>query len=120
MAAKRILIVDDHQDNLDCVEAVLQGSFDVVTACGGEAALRTLERERFDALMLDLTMPDVDGFDVMQFVNDRLPELPVMLASALPDVERIAAQLGAKDWITKPFRTGLLPQKLRLLMSDGE
>lgn len=119
MAAKRILVVDDHQENLDCVEAILQGTFDVRTACGGEAALRTLERERFDALMLDLTMPDVDGFDVMSFVNDRLPDLPVMLASALPDVERIAAQLGAKDWITKPYRAALLPQKLRLLVNGN-
>lgn len=120
MATKRILVVDDHQDNLDCVVAILQGSFEVETACGGEAALRTLEREHFDALMLDLTMPDVDGFDVMSFVNDRLPDLPVMLASALPDVERIAAELGAKDWITKPYRPALLPQKLKLLVSHGE
>jgi CheY-like chemotaxis protein len=119
MAVKRILVVDDHQDSLDLVSEVLSHSFDVVLAHGGAEGLRTLERERFDALMLDLTMPDVDGFDVMQFVTKNLPELPVMLTSALPNVERIAKQLGARDWVTKPYRVQLLPQKLRLLTANG-
>lgn len=119
MTAKRILVVDDHQDSLELVREVLSETFDVVLARGGAAGLRSLEQERFDGLMLDLTMPDVDGFDVMQFVSKNLPDLPVMLTSALPNVERIAKQLGARDWVTKPYRIQLLPQKLRLLTADG-
>lgn len=115
MGVKRILVVDDHQDSLELVREVLSGTFDVVLARGGAEGLRSLEREQFDGLMLDMTMPDVDGFDVMQFVNEKLPGLPVMLTSALPNVERIAKQLGAQDWVTKPYRIQLLPQKLRLL-----
>jgi hypothetical protein len=42
-----------------------------------------------------------------------------MLTSALPNVERIAKQLGARDWVTKPYRVQLLPQKLRLLTANG-
>lgn len=119
MAVKRILVVDDHQDSLELVREVLSETFDVVLAHGGAEGLRSLERERFDGLMLDLTMPDIDGFDVMQFVTKNLPELPVMLTSALPNVERIAKQLGARDWVTKPYRIQLLPQKLRLLTANG-
>jgi CheY-like chemotaxis protein len=115
MGVKRILVVDDHQDSLELVREVLSDSFDVVLARGGAEGLRSLQQEQFDGLMLDLTMPDVDGFDVMQFVNEKLPGLPVMLTSALPNVERIAKQLGAQDWVTKPYRIQLLPQKLRLL-----
>jgi CheY-like chemotaxis protein len=115
MGVKRILVVDDHQDSLELVREVLSDSFDVVLARGGAEGLRSLSQEHFDGLMLDLTMPDVDGFDVMQFVNEKLPGLPVMLTSALPNVERIAKQLGAQDWVTKPYRIQLLPQKLRLL-----
>ncbi len=118
MGVKRILVVDDHQDSLDLVDQVLSGSFEVVLAHGGVEALRSLEREPFDGLMLDMTMPDVDGFDVMQFVREKLPDLPVMLTSALPNVERIAKQLGARDWVTKPYRIGLLPQKVKLLTSS--
>jgi putative two-component system response regulator len=118
MAAKRILVVDDHQDSLELVREVLSETFDVVLAHGGAEGLRSLEQEHFDGLMLDLTMPDVDGFDVMQFVTKNLPKLPVMLTSALPNVERIAKQLGARDWVTKPYRVQLLPQKLRLLTAD--
>ncbi len=116
---KRILVVDDHQDSLDLVDQVLSSSFEVVLAHGGMEALRSLARERFDGLMLDMTMPDVDGFDVMQFVRDKLPDLPVMLTSALPNVERIAKQLGARDWVTKPYRVGLLPQKVKLLTANA-
>lgn len=118
MGVKRILVVDDHQDSLDLVHEVLSSSFEVVLARGGSEALRSLEEQRFDGLMLDLTMPEIDGFDVMQFVRDKLPGLPVMLTSALPNVERIAKQLGARDWVTKPYRVGLLPQKVRLLTAD--
>lgn len=116
---KRILVVDDHRDSLELVREVLSSTFDVVLAHGGAEGLRSLEQEHFDGLMLDLTMPDIDGFDVMQFVTKNLPDLPVMLTSALPNVERIAKQLGARDWVTKPYRIQLLPQKLRLLTADG-
>ncbi len=117
MAAKRVLIVDDHQDTLECVRALLEADFEVVAVRGGEAALRSLELGRFDAMMLDLTMPDVDGHDVMKVVTERFPDLPVLVTSGLPGVERIAQELGAKDWISKPYRFELLPQRLRRVMA---
>ncbi len=119
MAAKRVLIVEDHQDTLECAQAMLEFEFEVVAAGGGEAALRSLASEHFDAMMLDLTMPEVDGYAVMAVVRERFPELPVLVTSALPEVQQIAENLGAQDWVSKPYRLELLPQRLRRLMAGS-
>lgn len=117
MDSKRVLIVDDEWENLECLQAFLQPEFEVVAACGGAAAIDSLRDEKFDAVMLDLTMPEVDGFEVMRFVHERFPDLPVMLASGLPELGRIAAELGAKDWVAKPYPMARLSDRLRSLLS---
>lgn len=113
--SKRILLIDDEWDNLECVQEFLQGEFDVTAACGGAAGLECLFDEQFDAVMLDVTMPEVDGFEVMRVVQRVMPELPVILASAVPHLGRIAAEVGATDWIAKPFRFSDLRDRLSAL-----
>jgi CheY-like chemotaxis protein len=116
MTRKRILVVDDQWENLECVQEFLQPEFDVVVACGGKAAVRFLSEQTFDALVLDLVMPDIDGFAVMKLVKKRFPGLPVLLASGSADLARIATEIGAMDWVSKPVRFPTLPQKLRRLL----
>jgi CheY-like chemotaxis protein len=117
MTCKRILVVDDQWDNLECLQELLQPEFEVVAACGGEAALETLADEHFDGLMLDLQMPDVDGFEVMEYVHRRLPDLPVMLASGAANLPKIASEIGATDFIGKPYLANALYSKLRKLVA---
>lgn len=112
---KRILLVDDEWDNLECVQEFLQGEFEVTAACGGAAGIDCLFNQQFDAVVLDLTMPDVDGFEVMRIVKRVMPELPVLLASAVPDLDRVAATVGAADFIRKPFRFDQLLGRVRAL-----
>ena len=120
MPQKRVLIVDDEWDNLECLQELLQQEFAVVAACGGDAAVECLLSAQFDAVLLDLTMPDIDGFAVMQFIKRRFPRLPVMLTSGLPQLSEIASQTGASDWMSKPCHFEELPHRLRRLMGVAE
>jgi DNA-binding response OmpR family regulator len=120
MPQKRVLIVDDEWDNLECLQELLQQEFAVVAACGGDAAVECLLAEPFDAVLLDLTMPDIDGFAVMQFIKRRFPWLPVMLTSGLPQLAEIASEIGASDWMSKPCHFEELPRRLRRLMGVAE
>jgi DNA-binding response OmpR family regulator len=113
--AKRILLIDDEWDNLECVQEFLHDEFQVTAACGGAAGIECLFNEQFDAVVLDLTMPDVDGFEVMRVIRRIVPEQPVILASAVPNLDKIAARIGAADFIAKPFRFAVLHERLRAL-----
>ena len=119
MVPKRILLVDDEWDNLECVQEFLQPEFEVVAACGGLAGIECLRHQKFDAVVLDLTMPAVDGFEVMRVIATSTPTVPVLLASALPDLERVAATIGAQDSLAKPFPFAELASKLRELTGQG-
>jgi CheY-like chemotaxis protein len=112
MAPMRILLVDDEWDNLECVQELLRSEFEVVAACGGAAGIECLRDQRFDAAVLDLTMPEVDGFEVMRVIRRSTPAMPVLLASALPNLQLIAEAVGAQDWLRKPFRFSDLVSKL--------
>jgi phosphoserine phosphatase RsbU/P len=103
----RVLIVDDVKANVDMLVEALRGDYKLSVALGGEAALRAVEKSPPDLLLLDIVMPDMDGYEVCRRLraDPATRELPVMFLSSLEDVKDKAKgfELGANDYLTKPF-----------------
>ena len=107
-AQHRILVVDDQQAILDVTSTVLSSAgYQVVTLHSGTAALNRLSRESFDLMLLDINMPDMDGWETLRLVraDSNLARLPVVMFSVKGEVlDKIhGMQEGALDYITKPF-----------------
>lgn len=104
----RILIVDDNPQNLQVLGRLLQEkNFEIEFATNGKAALEWVESQQFDLILLDINMPEMDGFEVCQEIrkSDKLNKVPVIFLSADSDRESILKgfELGAQDYVTKPF-----------------
>ncbi len=117
----RILTVDDHLDNLALLEAILAPEgFTVIPARSGVAALEAIQTQSPDLVLLDVMMPEMDGFEVCRTLRRRLKTrfVPVIMITALTEVQdRIKGlDAGADDFISKPFNDSLLVAKIRSLL----
>lgn len=119
---KKILIADDNRQIRMLVTAALRASgYDLVEVEDGEAAVETAVAQRPDLILLDVTMPKLDGFEVLHFLRKR-PETEscriVMLTTAAQekDIERGRLE-GADDYITKPFEPALLRHTVQRFLS---
>lgn len=99
----RILLIDDDLDVLALLSAILGGTYGCDTAVGGAEGLLALQRARYDLVLLDLTMPDVDGEDVMCRMSARDDRTPVIIVSGDCDAALRARRLGAVGAVGKPF-----------------
>ena len=102
-----ILAVDDEQDILRLLNRILESAgYDVVLATNGALALELLEERKPDLVLLDIRMPELDGFQVLGLIRQRA-DVPVVMLSGRGDVMAVhdALGLGADDYIRKPFRT---------------
>jgi sigma-B regulation protein RsbU (phosphoserine phosphatase) len=117
-ASPRILVVDDNDDNRYTLALYLdlEGYTDVATAHDGEEAIACLERTAFDLVLLDVMMPKIDGYGVLTWLKDqaRLRGLPVIMVSALNEMNSVVRciELGAVDYLLKPFNPILLKARL--------
>ena len=85
----RILVVDDQSDVVNVVSLVFRiAGYEVASATDGRAALKLAETRRFDVVMLDIIMPGLDGVTVLQQMRLRWPDLPVVMLTAVADLER--------------------------------
>ena len=112
-----ILVVDDNDDNRDMLARRLRRQgYDVQTAAGGRAALDALARTAVDLVLLDVMMPDLDGYAVLQELkrDPALRAVPVLMISALDDMDSVVRciQLGAEDYLSKPFDPVLLQARI--------
>jgi CheY-like chemotaxis protein len=103
----RILIVDDQESNVRLLEYTLRrGGFASITSTTDPRATAALHRDHhYDLILLDLVMPGMDGFQVMEALAEieEDGELPVLVMSADPRHQARAMQAGARDFISKPF-----------------
>jgi putative two-component system response regulator len=111
-----ILVVDDSSTCLHLCQGVLSDEFDVRLAKSGAIALKALSRMYPDVILLDIEMPDMSGFEVMEKIR-RTPDLkniPVIFLTshATTDFVAKAAEYGAVDYVAKPFDAGLLRTKI--------
>ena len=100
-----VLVVDDEPSVLEAFETILEGQFTVVTAGSGKEALDKIALEPVNLVFLDITMPDMDGMQVLRRIREHDDNLPVIMATADNSARRAveALQMGAFNYITKPF-----------------
>ncbi len=102
-----ILVVDDTSENLDLMNQVLKGTYRVLAAKSGEKALQLAQQHQPDLMLLDIMMPDLDGYGTLSKLKtlQGLEDLPVIFISALGDVvaKTKGFAAGAVDYITKPI-----------------
>ena len=111
--AKRILVVDDDENILSLERTILeQKGFVVTSAAGGAEALKLLAEETFDLVLLDVMMPEIDGFTVCRRIKEdpRTREVPVIFLTAKGGGEALAEgfESGAIMYINKPFTANKL------------
>jgi len=104
--AANILIVDDEQAIADLVEVYLKNdNYNVFKFYNGKDALTCIENERLDLAILDVMLPDVDGFSICQQIREKHNFPVIMLTAKEEEIDKITGlTLGADDYITKPFR----------------
>ena len=110
---RRILLVDDdRQTRLKLARDLEGGGFAASEAAGGRAALDMLQSEPFDLVLLDILMPEVDGYAVLAEMKAGavMKDIPVVVISALESAEDIekCKRLGARDYLTKPVDAATL------------
>ena len=114
----RILVVDDNEDNRYTLTLYLEleGYTNLDVAHDGEQAIARLETEIFDLVLLDVMMPKVDGYQVLTWLRGqpRLRDLPIIMISALNEMNSVVRciELGAVDYLLKPFNPVLLKARL--------
>ena len=123
--AQRILVVDDDKEIVRLLRGYLEkAGFTVFSAYTGESALHAVRREKPDLLLLDLMLPDRDGWDVTRIIRseDNLRALPIiMLTARVEDTDKIVGlELGADDYITKPFNPQEVVARVRDLLRRSE
>ncbi|MGB5900966.1 MAG: response regulator [Geitlerinemataceae cyanobacterium] len=114
-----ILLVDDNPTNLEVLSTIVTHSgFEIAVANDGKSAIELLEYIQPDLILLDVMMPEIDGFEVCRHIKSspQFAEIPVIFMTALADpVDKVKGlELGAVDYITKPFQYEELVARVRL------
>lgn len=112
-----ILVVDDEPFNVDLLSQELEDMGHApASASDGRSAMQILAKAEFDLVLLDIMMPDMNGFQVLEALkaSGRLSDLPVVVVSAIDDIENVARclLLGAEDHLVKPFEPALLRARI--------
>jgi DNA-binding NtrC family response regulator len=114
--SEKILLVDDENDFLEVMsERMGARGMEVTTADSAQEALLQVEKGGFDAIVLDLKMPGMDGLETLKKIKEKRPELQVILLSGHATLEKgiEAMKLGAMDFIEKPADINELTDKIR-------
>ncbi len=115
-----VLVIDDEPNNCHIVNEILEGQYAVCSAASGEEGLQRVAEYKPDLIILDLLMPDMDGYEVCRRLK-KAPlsaDIPVLVVSALGQAEDklLAYQVGADDYMVKPFNNRLLRAKIQVLL----
>jgi len=119
---RTVLVVDDDRINRSLLSKLLEHEgYEARTAVNGREALAALAEESFDAVLLDIVMPEVDGMEVLRTLkgDPRLWRIPVIVISAVDEIDSIVAclDLGADDYVQKPFDPVLLRARLNACLA---
>ncbi|PFZ91567.1 response regulator transcription factor [Bacillus wiedmannii] len=114
----RLLVVEDNASLLESIVQILRDEFEVDTALNGEDGLFLALQNIYDAILLDVMMPEMDGFEVIQKIRDEKIETPVLFLTARDSLEDRVKGLdfGGDDYIVKPFQAPELKARIRALL----
>lgn len=114
---QKILAVDDEVENLSMVEYTLQDEFEVIPVNSGIVALKYLEKQKPDLILLDIRMPQMDGITTMEKMKEipGVEEIPVMFLTSASEIETeyTCFEMGAVDFIRKPFEPKIMKQRIK-------
>ena len=122
MAKQKILIVEDEESLLK-LESILLTSkgYDVRGVSNGQQALDAIQEERPDLVLLDIMLPEIDGFEVCQRIKDNpeTKDIPVIMLTAKKSREDMARgeKVGADWYITKPFKSAMVIETIQRFLS---
>lgn len=124
MSGRRILIVDDDEALRAslCEQLQLRGEFITVSAASGAAALKVAEGQDFDAVIMDVGLPDIGGHEACRLMRCRGVKAPIlMLTRQVTDSDQaLILNAGANDYVAKPFRLNVLLARLRAQLRRHE
>ncbi len=120
LSDSRVLIVDDVKANVDVLVQALSGDYKLSVALGGQQALDAVRRNPPDLVLLDIVMPDIDGYEICRRLRaaEATRELPIMFLSSLEDVndKTRGFEVGGNDYLTKPFEILEVKARVRSLL----
>jgi putative two-component system response regulator len=124
MNEKKILIVDDTETNVENLMLLLEDSYELFAATDGIEALEILKEEKVDLILLDIMMPNMDGFEVCKHVKADMAtaDIPIIFITAKTDEDSIekAYDVGGVDYIVKPFRAKEVLSRITTHLSLSE
>jgi DNA-binding response OmpR family regulator len=120
----KVLVVDDEPDAIDLIKFNLKGAgYEVITAVDGDEALKKARSQLPDLIILDLMLPEVDGLEVCKILrrDQRVSATPIlMLTAKAAEIDRVLGlELGADDYVTKPFSPRELILRVKRLLRSG-
>lgn len=117
-----LLVEDDERISEPLVRVLRSEDFDVIHVAAGNPALQAVNEARPDLLLLDLTLPDIDGLDVCRKIRAEHPDLPIIMLTARAEEMDVIVGLnaGADDYVAKPFRLAELVARIRARLRISE
>jgi len=112
-----VLIVDDENMNMFALTHMLRPEYTVYAAKNGESAIRIAKKQLPDVILLDILMPEMDGYEVLSRLksDEETRNIPVIFVTGLinPEDEKKGLEMGAADYINKPFNADTVREKIR-------
>jgi sigma-B regulation protein RsbU (phosphoserine phosphatase) len=114
---EKILVVDDTPENLDVVKGILKEEYTLFLAVNGKLALKIAKAQKPDLILLDIMMPEIDGYEVLRRLkqDEEINSVPVIFLTAKTEIEdeRKGLELGAVDYILKPISPPILLARIK-------
>ena len=118
MDKKKIIVVDDDKGIRDMLKERLEASnYDVVLAGDGKTGLAKIEQDKPDLVLLDIKMPDMDGFTMLLELKKRLISMPVIILTGYRDMKDLFSTKDIADYIVKPFQAEDLLLKIAQVLN---
>ena len=118
----RLLIADDEINLAKALQAVLiDAGYNCNVCFDGNSAIQLVLQEMYDGLILDIMMPEKNGYEVLSMIRKKKIDIPVLLLSALNEVDDkvIGFDLGANDYLSKPFSTKELIARIKVMLKEN-
>ena len=118
----RLLVADDEINLAKALQAVLiDAGYNCDVCFDGNSAIQLVSQEMYDGLILDIMMPEKNGYEVLSMIRKKKIDIPVLLLSALNEVDDkvIGFDLGANDYLSKPFSTKELIARIKVMLKEN-
>ncbi len=119
--SEKVLLVDDEKEFLEIMSERMESrGMEVTTAASADKVLSLIEKESFDAIVMDFQMPGMDGMEALKAIKDKKPELQIILLTGYATVEKTveAMKIGATDFLEKPADLEALTEKIKTAKTE--